>query len=216
MKVLTLNNPELLEILNEFSDFMKNYDHVSLETLIPKIEMFKDVAKKDKINEGTSLSYLNNALISPKEYGFPRLSWGLEINYSKNLIDEQLKNQSKITNDKLMNFFGARNNALIMYYPSNGYIGWHNNSNAHGYNIILTYSFEGDGNFSYLDIKTNEIIKLNDKQGWNAKAGYFGKFKESEKIVWHCAKTKSPRMTLSYVIFDKNIWENMIEDIESP
>ena len=33
-------------------------------------------------------------------------------------------------------------------------------------------------------------------------------------MYWHAAKTSTPRITLSYIVYDKNIWEDMMDDIE--
>ena len=54
-----------------------------------------------------------------------------------------------------------------------------------------------------------------DKPGWSCKVGYFGPFSEPENVFWHCAGTETPRLTFSYIIYDKNIWDDMIEDIKN-
>ena len=63
------------------------------------------------------------------------------------------------------------------------------------------------------DHNNNKLNVFKDQPGWNCKVGYFGGFDEPEKVYWHCARTRTPRLTLSYVIFDKNIWEDMVVDI---
>ena len=42
---------------------------------------------------------------------------------------------------------------------------------------------------------------------------YFGTDKQEEKIFWHCARTQTPRLTFSYIIYDKNVWDDMVDDI---
>ena len=39
--------------------------------------------------------------------------------------------------------------------------------------------------------------------------------KEKDKLYWHCARAYEDRLTLGFVIPNKNFWEMMIEDIES-
>jgi hypothetical protein len=105
---------------------------------------------------------------------------------------------------------------LFAYYPVGGYIGWHHNGNAPGYNLVITCNPEGDGEFVHYNHNTNTIIKYPDKKGWFVKVGYFGSFQEPEKMYWHCARTRSPRLTLSYIIPHLNLWQAMIDDIGIP
>lgn len=214
MLAISKLNPELLQILTEFSDWFFARDNSDLDNFVGKNPNMKNVSKKDMGEEATSMSYLETALKTPEKYGFPAHSWGLELNHDHAYYDlEEVKERAKKTNSKLMDFFGARNNALQMYYPAGGYIGWHNNANASGYNIILSCNPGADGEFEHWDHLNNKLNVFKDQAGWNCKVGYFGSFDESDKMFWHCARTRTPRLTLSYVIFDKNIWEDMVADI---
>lgn len=216
MKAISNISPELLEILTEFSDFFYSRDNSHLDKAIGSNQSMKHVNIFSMGEESTSKEYLFNALARPQDYGYPRHSWGLEFNMdSAYFSDPELKEKARITNDKLMNFFGARNNALQMYYPPGGYIGWHNNGNAAGYNIVLSCNPGGDGEFEHWDHMENELRVFNDQPGWNCKVGYFGSYNEPDKIYWHCARTRTPRLTFSYVIFDKNLWESMVDDIDA-
>jgi hypothetical protein len=212
MKAILNLNSDLLEILTEFSDwfFTRNNDHLERVIKSPS----RPWAIKEKGMEATGEAYLQQALKEPEKYGYPRYSWGLEMKRDHNYYDDNdLKDRVAITDNKLMDFFGARNNALQMYYPSGGYIGWHNNANAAGYNIVLSCNPQGDGEFEHWDHVNNKLNVFHDEPGWNCKVGYFGPFKEPENVFWHCARTRSPRVTMSYVIYDKNVWEDMVEDI---
>lgn len=207
-------NPDLLKILTEFSDFFYSRDFSHLEPLIGSNPKMKDVSTKDMGSIAVSDEYLFEALPTPIKYGFPRHSFGLELHYDRKYIkDEELLEQCAKTNDELMTFFGARNNALQMFYPSGGYIGWHNNCNAAGYNIILSCNPGGRGYFKHYDHNEKKFNVFEDQRGWNCKVGYFGSDKEPEKIFWHCAATDTPRLTFSYIIYDENIWRDMIDDI---
>jgi hypothetical protein len=216
MLVVSKINPDLLNILTNFSDFFFNRDISHLEQLIGSNKGMRKVSIKEMADEATSNAYLEKALESPPlEYGFPRHSWGLELVHDKEYInDTNLIETSRRTNEKLLDFFGARTNALQMFYPAGGYIGWHTNCNAKGYNIVISCNPGGDGYFVHYDHKTKNYNYFYDKPGWNIKAGYFGSDKEPEKMYWHAAKTNTPRITLSYIIYDKNIWEDMMDDIE--
>lgn len=209
-------NPELLSILTEFSDYFFQRDSEDLEAAIG------DLSDKRKIKslgpEAVGKKYIQDAIAdaNPLKYGFPRHQWGLELFHEKRFIkDPELISRCAVTNDKLMNFFGARNNALQMYYPAGGYIGWHNNCNASGYNIVLSCNPEARGYFEHYDHTAGKYNRFQDESGWNCKVGYFGSDKEPDKIYWHCAYTDSPRVTLSYVIYDENLWTDMVDDISA-
>jgi hypothetical protein len=115
---------------------------------------------------------------------------------------------------KLIGFLGAKYGAVKMYYPKEGFLGWHNNANAPGYNIIMSYTENGGGYFEYEHPISKEIVRLQDPGGWTIKVGYFGGHDEPDQVFWHAAKTDEPRLTLAYVIPDAWMWEEMIADIE--
>jgi hypothetical protein len=211
-------NPDLTRILTEFSDFFYGRDFSHLEPLIGSNEKMRNVSVKSLAHEAVSETYLREALKQPPiKHGFPRHSWGLELVMDRRYIeDKELLDKAAAANSKLMNFFGARNNALQMFYPAGGYIGWHNNCNAPGYNIVLSCNPEAKGYFEHYDHVNDKFVRFDDAAGWNCKVGYFGSDKEDKKIYWHCAYTDSPRLTFSYVIYDKNIWADMVDDIGTP
>lgn len=216
MLAISKINPELLTILEDFSTYFFNSDYTKLESLIGSDEKMKDVSLKDMADEATSVEYLENALTKhPLDYGFPRHSWGLELTLDRKYIpDKGLIEKCNEVDRRLLDFFGARNNALQMYYPPGGYIGWHTNCNAPGYNIVISCNPGADGYFVHYDHINKKYNYFYDKPGWNIKAGYFGSREEPEKMYWHAAKTNTPRLTLSYIVYDKNIWLDMMDDIE--
>ncbi len=214
MRTLSKIHPALLKILDDFVDWFFQQDLSQLKT------RRRDDFKKNLSHiECTDRKYLEEALPTPDRFGFPRDCYG---------VDMVIHNPNDIGNfptyfdpvlrkldDDLITFLGARNNALKMYYPPQGFIGWHNNGNASGYNIVMSYSKTGKGSFYSYDLKTKEIIEYKDNPGWNIKVGYFGKFSEPDKVYWHAARTECDRVTLSYIIYDKNIWDNMVDEIGS-
>jgi len=210
MKVVSLNHPELRQILDNFSLWFFNQDLKELEE-----HLTPDARKRIGDKDGTtSLDYLKKALSTPVEYGYPKSTCGVEMMNGVGVVPTKFVRKAKEANDALMEFFGARNNALQMYYPAGGYIGWHNNCNASGYNIVLSCNPEGDGEFEHYDHINNKLNVFKDEKNWNVKVGYFGSAKEQDKIYWHCARTRTPRITFSYVVYDKNIWNDMVADIE--
>lgn len=216
MQVISKINPELLTILEDFSNFFFSKDRSSLEASIGSDPSMKEVSKKEMSEEATSNKYLEEALKRPPlEFGFPRHSWGLELALDRKYFkDNDLVKKCNEIDKKLLDFFGARNNALQMYYPPGGYIGWHTNCNAPGYNIVISCNPGADGYFVHYDHINKKYNYFYDKPGWNVKAGYFGSVDEPDKMYWHAARTNTPRLTLSYIVYDKNIWLDMMDDIE--
>lgn len=194
-------NPELLEIVNEFSEWFFQQDR----TLI------KINGESDENEYRTSVEYLNS-IDKEKHIGFPEITYGVDLTHIESTPVEFREKIIK-TDNKLNAFFGSKFCAVKMYYPNGGYMGWHTNWNCPGYNILLSYNHTGDGYFRYIDPITKEPVTQLDVKGWQAKVGYFGNKKEKNKIVWHCARSNSERITFGYVIPDENMWKMMIDDL---
>jgi hypothetical protein len=134
---------------------------------------------------------------------------------------EEARAKSDELDRQLQHQLGAKVCALKMFYPAGGYIPWHTNWDAAGYNIIFTYSAGGSGYWRHVDPagassvvpRSDRLVHIGDKPGWNAKAGYFGRKDELDKITWHCAYAREPRLTLSYLIYEKDLWENLVEEL---
>jgi len=146
-----------------------------------------------------------------------------DLSGSQQLKEYNLKEKAdKIT----YGWLNGNSRALFGLYPPNGYIPWHNNGNAPGYNILMHYSWGGDGGFhSY---HNGEIIDYPDKDNeWIARAGRFESTEGTGMVgddtisvsqkdaSWHCADTKCWRLTVSTIINNKDIWEDVIEEMES-
>jgi len=210
MQMLSNIHPELLSILDSFRIWFFQQDISKI-----KIDRRDDFKKNLSYIECTEKPYLLDALPTPERFGFPRDCYGVDMNTQLKNVPSHMHSTLRKIDDDLMTFLGARSNALKMYYPPTGFIGWHNNGNAPGYNIVITYSSEGNGSFYSYDAQNDKINEYKDKKGWFVKVGYFGHFKEPEKVYWHSARTDCDRLTLSYIIYDKNLWENMVEEIGS-
>jgi hypothetical protein len=173
-------------------------------------------AKDPNINDHLPYSdeYLYEALKHPPEkYNVPLSAKGIDTvfavrkggNYWHELANPLIK--------PLMQYIGTPNNALCMFYPEDGYIGWHHNGNAHGYNFLLTYSMDGDGYFRYYDKRTDTFTTLSDTPGWNFRFGYYSSVeKDPDDLFWHAAYTKNPRITIGFIVPDKQMWKSLIEE----
>lgn len=211
MQAVSIKNTLLLKTLNEFADYILNDQKDVLSTL-----HYHDMHGVDA-DEACSKEYLEKRLVKPDiQTGFPLHAVGFDINTALGKdMPEGWEDAAKKLDDGIMKAIGVGFNALKMYYPEDGYIGWHNNCNCPGQNLLLTYSQDGDGYFEWMHPDTKEIIRMQDQPGWTAKVGYYGSDKEPGKILWHTARTKKPRITVSYVVRDQSMWEYMVEDIQS-
>ena len=212
MRSVSLKNNRLLETLNEFSSWMFSHD----SSLIDKLYFGNREVSSDI---GCSYEYLIKAQSQEiEEYGYPEISVGFDL-HTASSVDrpESWKEIADKLNYDIISILGVEFNALMMYYPEDGYIGWHHNANCSGQNLIMTYSPPGGkGYFEYQDPISKELIRIPDPEGWSAKVGYFGPLQEPDKIIWHCARSiDTPRLTVSYVIRDQWMWEEMVQDIES-
>lgn len=209
MNFIPLKNPRLIKYLQNITDLLYRDDYRKLiskvrpqvDSLIPRLYPCSD-------------EYLYKAQqLKLEEYGFPRSSLGLGMKeYNPELL-EVIDPIAKITG-RIGSFLGSYVNALTMAYPDKGYIGWHHNGNASGYNILMTYSQDGDGCFKYFDRKNNQIITLKDEPGWTVKVGYYPNQRtQSDRVYWHCAETKKQRISVAWVLDHRDMWENMINTI---
>lgn len=204
MKEINLDNKEILSTLSDISKILE--DTNALNEMI----FYKSQKNYDLINyQGIEDQYLYEAMKDFKKFGYPRSTNLLGIEDSS-LFRKFIQPKTK----KLQRRLGAKANSLAVIYPPDGYIGWHHNGNAPGYNVLFTYSIDGEGYFKYYDYEKKEIVKIKDKQGWSAKVGYFPSEEfEPSRVFWHEAETKNYRISVAFIIPDKNLWENMISYI---
>lgn len=201
MQFIDLND-EILDILKPHSDWFFEQD---------LSELYTDVRGDSNAEHARSYDYLKEMLNKPMGKGEDEHHGPPEVVKNSHFgpgskCPQKFKDASAKLNDDLVKFLGARHSAVHVYYPEDGYMGWHNNWDCPGYNILLNFN-TGDGWFDYYD---GEIITtLPDWEGWSAKVGYYG---GQDNPFWHCAGG-GPRITLGFVIPDKNMWEMMIEDI---
>jgi len=215
---IDLQNQDFIDILNEYKDVLLHREKPDDPPLIAKEIPIRH--ENDKAEDWISDEYMHNVIGMGREHdGFPRVLKGFsglkhEDDSTRGKI---IKDASRVLNTKLIEFLSCKNNALNACYPPGGFISWHNNANAPGYNIIITYSETGDGWFDYWDIEKKERIRVQDKPGWQAKMTYFGPYDSPDKLCYHAAYTDCYRITVAFVFAEAdNFWQEVIEDLENP
>tara|TARA_B100002019_G_scaffold54947_3_gene47127 strand:- start:29530 stop:30165 length:636 start_codon:yes stop_codon:yes gene_type:complete len=201
---------ELSAIITPFSDWFFQQDLTELNEL----------AKANEKNTGESIDYCCGEdyldIIVKKDgqhIGYPEISYSYDMNMDR--TPAHFRKPLWDMNTELCAYLGARNTAVSVYYPEGGFMGWHNNWNAHGYNILLSYTKNGGGYFKFRDPESRIVNTMYDPEGWSSKVGYYGRGREPDKVYYHCAGTTEPRITLGFVVPDEDMWLMMIEDIES-
>ena len=213
-----MTNTTIQKILSNLSDAVFGNDEVMEQLRSRCVATVNDkLAIKGQSNfselKGYSDEYLYKALECPVgEYCFPRCSYGIDTTlarvksmYWNDVASPFLK--------RIVNYTGSPANALTMFYPEQGYIGWHHNGNAGGYNFLMTYSIDGDGYFRYYNQHTDEFTVLQDVPGWNFRFGYYPDIRyEEDNLFWHTAYTEKPRLTIGWVVKHREIWKSLLEE----
>jgi hypothetical protein len=209
MKLVDIKNEDILKIITEYSDWFFQQDLSELD----KISNHEGRHQGYTLPKGCSLEHLEEVVSKDAEHiGYPEKTISVDI-ASEERVSSEHKKKCRDMATTLCSYLGARNQAVNVYYPPGGFMGWHNNWNASGYNILLSYSKEGNGFFRYRDPITKEVVNMKDSPGWTCKVGYFGKGREPDKVVYHCAGSHEARLTLGFVIPHLEMWQDMIEDI---
>ena len=207
MKNIQINNPDLKNILGKFLPTLLAVDRSGFPY---KQQSAEPIAPEYACGE----EYLLH-MQSKKVDGYPEKTHGVDLMRFTTPY-QSVRDALKKLDTELLAWSGSRNNAVKMLYPKGGYMGWHHNANAAGYNILLSWSEKGLGFFRYQNPITKEIITMRDTPGWTCKVGYYGGFNEPDKIYWHCASAEhEERFTLGYIIPHQGLWNDMTDDIQS-
>jgi hypothetical protein len=216
---LVLRNKEIIKTLDYV---VQKATKANIEEISKKRAVF---APDDALRAGEKYlteEYLFKHMNDPDHQGYPveHASTPFSSVKTEHKYIEQLHHYA---NNDFVKELGANENAVFLYYPPGGFVGWHTNQNNPGYQFIFSWSKEGDGYFQYYDKQKQEIIKLPDKAGWQARCYHFGE--EEPDHCWHSAYTNVPRITIC-VLFrwrDKPemkdqilaMKDQLIEEIES-
>ena len=205
MTEIVIRNEGLLQTLNDTVEMFLEHRELmtelsdNLQHDVP-VEEWENFCKED---------YLHEMIATGVDHaGFPETGYGFQVAQGVRQRPDVFTPLKDWTKNQLPMMFGARSNSLTSYYPPNGFVGWHTNWNASAYQIIITWSENGDGYFSYYDKETDTIITEQDVKGWQARWYRFGRYDEPQHHCWHTAWTNSPRFTLAFKFPYNNVNED--------
>ena len=205
MTEIVIRNEGLLQTLNDTVEMFLEHRELmtelsdNLQHDVP-VEEWENFCKED---------YLHEMIATGVDHaGFPETGYGFQVAQGVRQRPDVFTPLKDWTKNELPMMFGARSNSLTSYYPPNGFVGWHTNWNASAYQIIITWSENGDGYFSYYDKETDTIITEQDVKGWQARWYRFGRYDEPQHHCWHTAWTNSPRFTLAFKFPYNNVNED--------
>ena len=216
MNTAVIRNPEFLDLLNQYSDLVQSINVEQVRNIPTHLAHSNDFVSEE---------YMKSIVYAGRTHaGYPEECYGFELSADRLHMDNnaewlRVSRENERINNDIVNYLGAHRRALSMVYPPGGFIGWHNNANASGYNVIFTWSSEGEGEWQHIDPVTKEHVRIPDVKGWQCKYGYYGSYNEMNRVLYHAASTNCLRATIGFV-FDanesgKSMAEMVIEEIET-
>lgn len=192
MTEITIRNTKFLKLLDD-----------TVERFLEHRELMTELSDKlgdAEIGDGEQYCEPDHMweVMKRDHIGFPEEGYGFQVAQGAKQRPDVFEPLKDWTKNELVRIFGANNNSLTSYYPPKGFVGWHTNWNAFGYQLILTWSESGNGYFTYYDKKNDEFVKHEDVKGWQARWYRFGRKDEEEHHCWHAAWTECPRFTLAF------------------
>lgn len=208
----------MTELVIRNQNILDQLEYVRSTVMNANVEQYSEGHRfhpEDAQTEGESYltkEWLDMHMADTEHKGFPIEHSSIPI---EGIIDKdpKLKEVLDFSRVDFISNLGANSNAVFLYYPKDGFVGWHTNQNNSGLQFIFSYSEKGDGYFQYYDKKEKRIIKLEDEAGWNARYLHFGKKKVDH--CWHSAYTRVPRITICVLFrwWDKPHLKDQIWDM---
>lgn len=224
MQDIQVKNQELIGLLDEYKKFLMNDTDFFAKNFHPSCK-----EEKDNRSWWVGEKHLNEILNQKENHeGFPDTIYGYECSVHREGHEFLSKDADPITRKEitaslsvmgrnLIEWLGVRHNALTAFYPPGGFISWHNNANASAYNLIFSWSENGNGCFKYVDPTTKKVVTMQDHAGWQCKAAYFGHYGEPDRLFYHAAETDCWRITVSFTFDTSSLSEEyrkeLIEEI---
>jgi hypothetical protein len=188
-----IRNKDFLATLNHFKDEFFKVDGYE----DPKYFMYSSEEDRQNGQYLTSEEFLREVSLKGDPVGPPDRHYAQPIASMVRRDPEVWSSYMNMVKYEFASEIGAHTSALLSYYPPGGFVGWHTNWDATAYQVLFTWS-EGDGYFTYYDIKKDEVVTIPDVPGWQCRHYYFGPKEEPDNLCWHAAYAGGKRITLAY------------------
>ena len=142
MTELTIRNKDILSKL----EYIKS-EVLKTDLLTNKEMNHEQLSESEKF---LGSDYLFKHMRDPNHEGYPVEHYSLPIDRLR-AIDSNLDKINDYARHEFIADLGANSNAVFLYYPPGGFVGWHTNQNNSGHQFIFSWSKEGDGYFQYYD-----------------------------------------------------------------
>jgi len=199
MAEINLRNKDIIASLDSVKDQIFKSDFFREKIYnIPHKDLPPDCRRRDPEDQPDperflSPEYLNRHMNDPDHQGYPVEHFSIPMGQMAANCDI-LEKVNSYANGDFIAEMGGTSSAVFLYYPPGGFVGWHTNQNNSGWQFIFSWSEKGDGYFQYYDKKKEEIVRLPDVAGWNARHYHFGE--DVGDHCWHSAYTNVPRITI--------------------
>ena len=144
-----------------------------------------------------SEAYLHKHMENPEHIGYPIERSAVPLHAVQN-DHPNLAEVYRFGSDEFVREWRMEDYATFLYYPPGGFVGWHTNENNPGYQFLFSWSEKGDGYFQYYDKQKQEIVKIPDQPGWQARTYLFGQ--DSPDHCWHSMYTNVPRISICLIL----------------
>ena len=193
MSELIIKNKAVLKMLNQISDEITSQPITKNRFRGRKTTFYPEDARTDG-EKYLDPKYLKKHLNDPNHVGYPVENYGIPLSDPQEDGPDPLESVQKFVKSDFVHHLGATSDALFLYYPPGGFVGWHTNQNNSGYQIVFSWSESGDGYFQVYDKEKEEVIRYYDQPGWNCRHQLFGR--EEHEHCWHSAYTRCPKITV--------------------
>jgi len=199
MSEIQLKNKAIIKQLDSYVD--EFFDRVDYKNELYKVSSH-EYGMHIKPSYFMSEEFLREWKLNMPHSGFPEEHMAMPISnivrHRPDLKDFEMRVRNGFSEE-----IGAHSSALFNYYPPEGGVGWHTNWNASAYQVLFTWSRDGNGFFRYYDKAKDKVVTIKDKPGWQARHYFFAEESDVDNHCWHAAYTESDRITLAYKFIGK-------------
>jgi hypothetical protein len=200
---------DILVILKEIEKYFylfRNFESTKLSPYEKKLEFLKQNKKRSVSEEWLFELIEKGSILGQAEcsdlISFMDIKQQALMNPNIDLDILETLNKFQSVYRDLCYCVGGKYDAVVGYYPEDGYMEWHTNCDAPGLGILFSWSDSGNGYFHYYNDKTKNFEKYQDNFGWNVKGCYMKDKLEGLETgnSWHCVNTNCERFTLGFLL----------------